>query len=93
MGHAPEQEVKIPSFSSSMAAGSPCPTRKPAQLINKKYGAYRTVGSLSSVVNVGRYTTSALHPYRYSAFAVPTVTNQVRQGACGAVRIGAKVEF
>jgi hypothetical protein len=60
-------------------------------LINSKYGSYRTVGSLSSVVNVA-CTTTACTQYRYSSFAAPTITNQVRQGLW-AIRVGAKAEF
>lgn len=59
-------------------------------LINDKYGSYRTVSLLSPVVNVSCNTSCT--QYTYSNFTPPVVTNQTRYGLWG-IRVGAKFEF
>lgn len=63
-------------------------------LINEKYGAYRTVPLLSPVVNVNCVAApgNACAQYSYSNFTAPVVTNNGRLGLW-TVRLGMKYQF
>lgn len=60
-------------------------------LVDSDWGAYRTVPTLSPVVNVACATTACTQ-YRYSSFTAPVVTNQTRL-SLWSIRIGARFEF